>query len=59
MAVTCTYRNMGLPVNMPLTASTGPVLVRCCQHGTSTSPVLAVNGMFTGLHMRIADYILY
>ena len=33
---------------MPLCASTGPVLGRCCQHQTSTGPVLATNGMFTG-----------
>jgi len=33
----------------PLCASTGPVPVRCCQHRTSTGPVLAHNGMFTGL----------
>ena len=33
---------------MPLCASTGPVLGRCCQHRTSTGPVLATNGMFTG-----------
>ena len=32
---------------MPLVASTGPVLVRCCQHRPSTGPVLAHNGMFT------------
>jgi len=25
------------------------VLGRCCQHRTSTGPVLATNGMFTGL----------
>jgi len=37
------------PVNMPLCASTGPVLARCCQHRTSTGPVLATNGMFIGL----------
>ena len=34
------------PINMPLCASTGPVLLRCCQHRTSTGPVLATNGMF-------------
>ena len=33
---------------MPVHASTGPVLGRCCQHRTSTGPVLANNGMFTG-----------
>ena len=36
------------PVNMPLVASTGPVLVRCCQHRPSTGPVLAHNGMLMG-----------
>jgi len=36
------------PINMPLRARTGPVLVRCCQHRTSTGPVLATSGMFTG-----------
>ena len=34
---------------MPLCKSTGPVLVRCCQHRYSTGPVLTTNGMFTGL----------
>ena len=34
-------------MNMPLCASIGPVLGRCSQHRTSTSPIL-VNGMFTG-----------
>jgi len=33
------------PINMPLCASTGPVLVQCCQHQTSTGPVLATNDM--------------
>ena len=37
------------PVKMPLVASTGPVLVRCCQHRPSTGPVLAHTGMFTGV----------
>ena len=32
---------------MPLCASTGPVLGRCCQHRHSTGPVLATTGMFT------------
>ena len=36
------------PINMPLCASTGPVLCQCCQHRTSTGPVLAHNGMFIG-----------
>jgi len=35
------------PINMPLCASTGPVLVRCCQHRTSLGPVPATSGMFT------------
>ena len=34
---------------MLLVASTGPVLVRCCQHRPSTGPVLAHNGMFMGM----------
>ena len=38
-----------IPVNMPLVASTGPVLVRCWQHRPSTGPVLAHNGMFMGM----------
>ena len=38
-----------IPINIPVCASTGPVLGRCCQHRTSTGPVLATNGMFTGL----------
>ena len=41
------------PVNMPLVASTGPLLVRCWQHRTSTGPVLATNGMFMGLFTLI------
>ena len=36
------------PIKMPLYASTGPVLGRCCQPRTSTGPVLATNDMFTG-----------
>ena len=36
------------PVNMPLVASTGPVLGQCWQHRPSTLPVLAHNGMFMG-----------
>ena len=36
------------PLKMPVLASTGPVLDRCCQHRTSTGPVLARTGMFTG-----------
>ena len=37
------------PVNMPVGASTRPVLVRCWQHRPSTGPVLAHNGaMFMG-----------
>ena len=42
------------PVNMPLVASTGPVLVRCWQRRTSTGPVLAHNGMFMG--SRLAHF---
>jgi len=37
--------------NIPLCASTGPVLVRCCQHLTSTGPVLAHNSMFMGIQL--------
>ena len=37
------------PLNMPLVASTGPVLVRCWQHRPSTGPILAHNGMSMGL----------
>ena len=48
----CCYRR-AYPINMPLCASTGPVLVRCCQHPTSTGPVLATNGMFTGTYLRM------
>jgi len=36
------------PVNLPLVASTGPVLVRCWQHRPSIGPVLAHTSMFTG-----------
>ena len=36
------------PVNIPLAASTGPVLSRCWQHRPSTGPVLTNDGMFTG-----------
>jgi len=32
------------PITMPLCAITGPVLDRCCQHRTSTGPVMAHNG---------------
>ena len=38
----------------PLVASTGHVLVRCWQHQTSTGPVLAPTGMFTGLVIESA-----
>ena len=38
-----------IPINKPLCASTGHVLDRNCQHRTSTGPVLATNGMFTGI----------
>ena len=37
---------------MPLGASTGPVLGRCCQHWPSTGPVLVHNGMFQLLIAR-------
>ena len=42
------YLEWTIPIIMPWCASTGPVLGRCCQHRTSTGPVLATNGMFTG-----------
>ena len=46
------------PVNMPLVASTGPILDRCCQHRPSTGPVLAYTGMFMGrgLSVRCENY---
>ena len=44
------------PINMPLCASTGHVLGRCCQHRTSTGPVLATNGMFTKM---VADELVW
>ena len=37
-----------IPVNMPVGARTGPVLVQCWQHRPSTGPVQARNSMFTG-----------
>ena len=44
---------------MPLCASTGPVLGRYCQHRTSTGPVLATNGMFTGIMAQcLNSYIM-
>jgi len=43
------------PVNMPLCASTGPVLARCWQHRTSTGPVLATNGMFIGTLLNLLN----
>jgi len=42
-------KTFAIPVNMPLRAGTGPVLGRCCQHWTSTGPVLAPTGMLTGM----------
>jgi len=52
------YFTFHFPINMPLRASTGPVLVRCCQHRPSTGPVPARNGMFTGLVMLLTLYTL-
>ena len=48
--ISLSYFSQGLqsPVNMPIGASTGPVLVRRWQHRPSTGPVLARNGIFTG-----------
>jgi len=43
------------PINMPLRGVTGPVLGRCCQHRTSTGPVPAPIGMFTGESMKVAS----
>ena len=40
---------IAFPINMPLSASIGPALDRCCQHRPSTGPALADNGMSTGL----------
>ena len=45
------YTKVSDTVNMPFSASTGPVLVRCWQHRQhrpSTGPVLAHTGLFTG-----------
>ena len=42
-----------VPINMPFRASTGHVLGRCWQHRHSTGPVLAHNGMFTGVAPRM------
>ena len=44
---------------MPLVASTGPVLVRFCQHQTSTGHVLATNGMLTGTHLKLLRNAVY
>ena len=38
-----------VPVSMPVSAGTGPVLGRCRQHRSSAGPVLARGGMFTGI----------
>ena len=38
-----------IPINIPLSASTGPVLGRCYLHQASTGPVPADKGMFTGI----------
>ena len=47
------------PIHMPLCASTGPVLGPCCQHRTSSGPVLATNGMFTGKPFMIRETLQY
>ena len=44
-----TKSSLQIPINMPLCASTGPVLDRCWQHRTSTCPVMAHYGMFMGM----------
>ena len=44
------------PVSIPVGIGTGPVLVRCWQHRTSTSPVPARNGMFAGIASLNARY---
>ena len=41
---------------MPLCASSGPVLVRCGQHRTSTGPALAPEGLFMGIVSAKSDY---
>ena len=41
----CVNEFLRFPVNMPLVASIGPVLVRCWHYRPSTGPVLAHNGM--------------
>jgi len=46
------FSDTDTPVNMPLVASTWPVLVRCWQHRPSTGPVLAHNGMGTRAVVR-------
>ena len=38
-----------VPAKMPVCASTGPALGRCCQHRTSTGPAPAHKGKFTGV----------
>ena len=47
------HKTIDIPVNMPLFASTGPVLVRCWQHRPNTGPVLAHNGMFMGCYWSV------
>jgi len=50
------YRGHSVPINMPLSASIGPVLGRCYQHRTSIRPVLAHTGIFTGVLVRKLEY---
>jgi len=42
------YEIYRVPINMPLCASAGPVLVRCWKHRPSTDPALAHYVMFMG-----------
>lgn len=43
------HRIRSFSLNMPHSASTRPVRARYCQHQPSTGPVLANNGLFTGV----------
>ena len=45
------------PINMPLCASTGPVLGRCWQHWPSTGSVLAHNSMFMRSVMKCSAFV--
>ena len=50
-----TQVNVGMISSPCVHARTGPVLGRCCQHWPRTGPVLAHNGMFTGLMLLATD----